>query len=317
MAKQLANKPLEFCGRICECKPLVNKEDLQSHLVEQSKTRLVVAGLPRTATNEDLRVAFEALAAVAYAYVIKDGSERELNKGFGHVIFACQEELQKILQLKQTVCVLETPVNYFKQPIGEIKTNFRPRHLGKPAAGCSIGTVDRIVQLGRQGVDQSPASKVTKASPEASVIGDTGSPNQQVEHSLTATAIQRDGRQIVKLPLNLGNAKDAEARSSSGPAGAQLSDPIAPLHDEQLVAEIRRARATTAEGREDSSFLKNRRMTAILGMSRHLSKKPESGYRFNQRKALPQRAEDADRSPGSGSGKQKPSDLIGSNSSLL
>jgi hypothetical protein len=103
---QLVHTAVEFHGRVCECKPLLKKQELQTHLSEQQRLRLLVSNLSPLASNEDLYSAFSFFAPVAFAYVVRESPSSALNKGLGCVVFASEQELTAFLQSDIKVSVL-------------------------------------------------------------------------------------------------------------------------------------------------------------------------------------------------------------------
>ena len=89
---QLINKQIEFCGRICECKPVFKKNKLKEELAKEKRKKLLVYNIDPTITNSELQEYFEKMTAINYAFVVKD-PENKFNKGYGYVVFNSEEEL--------------------------------------------------------------------------------------------------------------------------------------------------------------------------------------------------------------------------------
>lgn len=88
----LVNRQIEFCGRICECKPVFKKNKLKEELAKEKRKKLLVYNIDPTITNVELQEYFEKLAEINYAFVVKD-PENKFNKGYGYVVFNSEEEL--------------------------------------------------------------------------------------------------------------------------------------------------------------------------------------------------------------------------------
>jgi RNA recognition motif-containing protein len=93
VAQSLIDRPLDFHGRVCECKPVLKTKDLEQHLTREKRLKVKLAGLDPKTTNQDLLQALSALTSFAYAYVVKEQPDCEENKGFGFVMFNNEQEV--------------------------------------------------------------------------------------------------------------------------------------------------------------------------------------------------------------------------------
>lgn len=111
VASSLINKPISFCGRVCECKPVYKKEQLEEALSQDKKLKLLVYELDKDTTNQDLMEAFGSEADTSHAYVVKDIDSRT-NKGYGYVIFKTVDAIQRFCQDHPLVRVRSREVQY-------------------------------------------------------------------------------------------------------------------------------------------------------------------------------------------------------------
>lgn len=95
-AAKLLNKQVEFSGRLCECKPVIPKEELQEKLQDERKRRLLVWNLNQLTSNQALQEAFQKVTKVEYAYVVKD-ADCPTSKGYGYVFMQDEESMQLLL----------------------------------------------------------------------------------------------------------------------------------------------------------------------------------------------------------------------------
>ena len=109
----LIGKPIEFCGRICECKPLIRKDNLESHKEQQQRLKLEVTNIDQRATNQDLMEAFLMIFPISYAYVVKENPSTRMNRGFGFVVFKNGKDLQAFISCKHRVKVLGKAVEWY------------------------------------------------------------------------------------------------------------------------------------------------------------------------------------------------------------
>lgn len=111
VASSLINKPISFCGRVCECKPVYKKEQLEEALSQDKKLKLLVYDLDKDTTNQDLTEAIGSEADISHAYVVKDIDSRT-NKGYGYVIFKTVDAIQRFCQDHPLVKVRSHEVQY-------------------------------------------------------------------------------------------------------------------------------------------------------------------------------------------------------------
>ena len=99
VARGLVDVPVNFNGRICECKPFYEMGKLREHLDMEKRLRLVVSSLEQTVTNKDLSEALEPLFSnYSYAYVVREDPECYENKGYGFVWFKNEPDLYSFLE---------------------------------------------------------------------------------------------------------------------------------------------------------------------------------------------------------------------------
>ncbi len=129
VARALVNSQIEFCGRICECKPIYKKSELRSELAREKKRRLLVYEMDPTVTNEELQAEFESLASISHAYVVKE-QDSPLNKGYGFVVFHSEEQLVAFVATRLEVKLRGAVVHISNE------LTLPPK---KPSEACSLG----------------------------------------------------------------------------------------------------------------------------------------------------------------------------------
>ena len=138
---QLVNTAVEFHGRVCECKPLLKKQELQTHLTQQQRLRLLVLNLNPLASNEDLFRAFRSFAPVAFAYVVRESPSSAFNKGLGCVVFASEQDLTAFVEADVKVSVLGKRVKL--APMGSEKAPLSSSTFGQDESEPMLADSDR------------------------------------------------------------------------------------------------------------------------------------------------------------------------------
>lgn len=164
VASSLINKPIQFCGRVCECKPVYKKEKLEEALSQDKKLKLLVYDLDKETSNSDLTEAFGSLADISHAYVVKDIDSRA-NKGYGYVIFKNEAGIQRFCQNNPLVAVRGRNIQHSADLL------FPPKK--KRARKSSKGSEQRAC----------PPSQTIDSQEDAKVAGDQAANANEDTHS--------------------------------------------------------------------------------------------------------------------------------------
>lgn len=113
-ANKLLNTQIEFCGRVCECKPVFNKHELREKMSCEKKKKLLVYQLSPVTTNNDLKELFEKFASISHAFVVKD-PDSQLSLGYGYVIFHSESDLEEFCSRKLSLKLLGQMIEYTNQ----------------------------------------------------------------------------------------------------------------------------------------------------------------------------------------------------------
>jgi RNA recognition motif-containing protein len=109
--KLILNTQVEFCGRICECKPVFKKEELKEEICREKKRKLLIYEIDPATTNTELRDLFGSLTSISHAYVVKD-PDSDLNVGYGYVVFNSESLLNEFCSKKLPLCLNGKQVKY-------------------------------------------------------------------------------------------------------------------------------------------------------------------------------------------------------------
>lgn len=109
--KQILNTQVEFCGRICECKPVFKKDELKEEINREKKKKMLIYEMDIGATNNDLKGLFESLTSISHAYVVKD-PDNDLNIGYGYVVFNSEKELEDFCSKKHNLSLNGKQIKY-------------------------------------------------------------------------------------------------------------------------------------------------------------------------------------------------------------
>lgn len=146
VARALVNRQIEFCGRICECKPIYKKSELRTELAREKKKRLLVYDIDPTVSNEELQSKFESLASISHAYVVKE-QDTFLNKGYGFVVFHSEENLTAFIARNREIRLRNVLVQYSNELTLPPKKSSEAGSLGLSKKGDSNSTATKTNRL--------------------------------------------------------------------------------------------------------------------------------------------------------------------------
>lgn len=109
--KQFPNKQIEFCGRICECKPVFKKDELKDEITKDKRKKLLVYELDPKTTNKELHELFTSLTSISHAYVVKDPNSH-LNLGYRYVVFDDEEKVEEFCKRKLAISFRGKQIKY-------------------------------------------------------------------------------------------------------------------------------------------------------------------------------------------------------------
>ena len=172
VASSLLHRPIQICGRVCECKPVYKKEQLEEALSQDKKLKLLVYELDPDATNKDLTEAFGLRAEISHAYVVKDSDSRN-NKGYGYVIFKTEDAIQSFCLSNPLVTVRSRSVQYSS----ELQFPPKKRQSRKPSKGSSPRHEAAPAQQAADGAED--AELAAAFEPTTTAQGDSGTDSKK------------------------------------------------------------------------------------------------------------------------------------------
>lgn len=296
VARALVNRQIEFCGRICECKPIFKKAELRSELERERRKRLLVYDIDPTITNDDLQNMFSSLATISHAYVVKE-QDSSLNKGYGFVVFHSEQNLNAFIASKREIRLRDQLVQYSKELSLPPKKASEASTLGLSKKGDSNSTATKTNQLlstlseRRMGESRDRLSQ-SSMEPEFEKVDESRNSSQSNQESL----MQRDpckpslhsSSERISHSLNAGESnacmKELQPQAKQDPAKkGRLGLQQLAVQDQLQGAKIARQseakvnRTTSIRSEADD---RRRRWAAILQASHHLLDECSSNYKF-------------------------------------
>ncbi len=267
VAQSLIDRPLDFHGRICECKPVLKTRDLEEHLTREKQLKVKLGNLDPFASNLDLQQALAALTRFAYAYVVKEQPDSDENKGFGFVMFGCEQEAAAFCHARRPLFVRGRKV----QVLHEGFAQQAERKSDQAGQFRAVGSSTRTNEPCEAPTSQRPGTHT--AGTPARLRQSTG-PLAWPESEARQTGV--DARQAT--PFSLWSASASSRHISSGGKG-QAPTALPGRSGRHSQSDQSDQKSSSASG-SDGSYRSLSRCLELAFVSGQIDERVEN-YRFN------------------------------------
>jgi RNA recognition motif-containing protein len=188
--KQLLNKQIEFCGRICEFKPVFKKDELKDKITKDKLKKLLVYELDPATTNKELHDLFASLTSISHAYVVKDPNSH-LNLGYGYVVFEDGEKVEEFCKRMLAISFLGKQIKYSNE------LHVPPKKKPKSSMYSESNNGDSHINRGKSpssGLYSNYIHKGKSVNLEHEIVS-----NLEIDNTLRLYAEQRKQRHIEKM----------------------------------------------------------------------------------------------------------------------
>lgn len=280
VAQSLIDRPIDFYGRVCECKPVLKTKELEEHLSREKKLKVKLANLDPKASNEDLLQALRLLASFAYAYVVKEQPDSEESKGFGFVMFNSEPEVAAFCRNARHLFVRGRRVQVASEEYSHTAADHDPetKKVGcEPSQLQAAGASHRASVASSAGfASHSHGTHTSGTRPHLrQSTGPIGWPNSESEQA-EAPAHLRPQASFYSL-WSTRTISHVSAGSRAAQACADLRGPLEPHVAESSSSDKKSSSPSqTAHG----SYRSLSRFNSIAYASRQIDERVEN-YRFN------------------------------------
>ncbi len=293
--RDLVDRQIEFCGRICECKQVFKKTELKEELAREKRRKLLVYDIDPNITNTDLKSYFESLTCISHAYVVKD-PESMLNKGYGYVVFNTEEEVDNFVKRGLDLSIQGKPFNYSNEIHMPPKKKDASVKAVSPTNEVNIIKTTKKMSENKLLVKKDSREKRGQsASPHENIDEQNDSSSSQlISHDQISPSFHRKSRIISTMEENyLNNAINGKTASSNGgrlksrPQGTSLSGKLSPRPLDGCTGGTKTTRGSKIikpvvnAGKNKHIPCKRSLWTQITKISSQIDQRDEN-YRFNR-----------------------------------
>jgi RNA recognition motif-containing protein len=280
VAQSLIDQPIDFFGRICECKPVLKTKDLEEHLNLEKKLKVKLVNLDVKTTNQDLLQVLSSLTTFSYAYVVKEQPDSDENKGFGFIMFSSNQEASAFSQNFRYLFIKGKKVQVVSEESSLRATN---REQENKKAGMQPTTFQAV----------GSSFHASLASSESCVSHSKGIHTSDTRHHLRQSNCPIDwpksekkeagnegALRIQESSYSLWSTHNTSRHISSGNKAFEAFDLLPELHETHCADSLSGKKSSSPSQTDHSSYRSLSRFNRIAYVSRQIDERVEN-YRFN------------------------------------